>query len=76
MPIGKNLKTLAMNLYFWAVLVLRTVTCVHGTLVGTDLPYSCKYLPGNDSWMYSMLYLAEAWASKSAPESPAPSSQS
>lgn len=59
-PVGKNLKALAMNPYFWAVLVLWTVTCVHGTLVGTDLPYYCKYLLGNDSWMYSMLYLAEA----------------
>lgn len=59
-PAGKNIKALLGNKYFWAVLVLWTVTCVHGTLVGTDLPYYCKYLFGNDSWMYSALYLAEA----------------
>lgn len=59
-PFGKNIKALVCNKYFWAVLLLWTVTCVHGTLVGTDLPYYCKYLLGNDSWMYSTLYLAEA----------------
>ena len=35
------------------------MTCVHSTLVGTDLPYYCKYIYGNDTWMYSSLYLAE-----------------
>lgn len=59
-PLGKNLKALLTNQYFWAALILWTVTCVHGTLVGTDLPYYCKYIFGNDSWMYSVLYLAEA----------------
>ncbi len=59
-PLGKNIKALVTNRYFWAVLLLWTVTCVHGTLVGTDLPYYCKYLFGNDTWMYSVLYLAEA----------------
>lgn len=59
-PLGKNLAALLSNKYFWAALVLWTVTCVHGTLVGTDLPYYCKYIFGNDSWMYSVLYLAEA----------------
>lgn len=29
------------------------------TLVGTDLPYYCKYIFGNETWMYSSLYLAE-----------------
>lgn len=59
-PLGKNLKALITNRYFWATLILWTVTCVHGTLVGTDLPYYCKYILGNDSWMYGTLYLAEA----------------
>lgn len=59
-PVGKNIKALLANKYFWAVLILWTVTCVHGTLVGTDLPFYCKYLFGNDQWMYSALYLAEA----------------
>lgn len=58
-PLGKNLKALLTNQYFWAALVLWTVTCVHGTIVGTSLPYYCKYIFHNDQWMYSVLYLAE-----------------
>lgn len=54
-----NLLALVKNPYFWATLVLWTITCVHSTMVGTDLPYYCKYIYGNDSWMYSSLYLAE-----------------
>ncbi len=56
---GAGLRALITNQYFWAVLLLWTVTCVHITLVGTSLPYYCKYLLNNDSWMYSALYLAE-----------------
>lgn len=59
-PLGKNLKALLTNQYFWAVLILWTVTCVHGAIVGTSLPYYCKYIFHNDAWMYSVLYLAEA----------------
>lgn len=59
-PFGKNIKALLTNQYFWSALILWTVTCVHGTIVGTSLPYYCKYIFGNDSWMYSVLYLAEA----------------
>jgi GPH family glycoside/pentoside/hexuronide:cation symporter len=58
-PIGKNLKALAKNQYFWVGLVLWTITCVHSTIVGTVLPYYCKYIFHNDSWMYSLLYLLE-----------------
>ncbi len=57
--IGTALKTLVTNQYFWACLILWTVTCVHSTIVGTALPYYCKYIFGNDTWMYSVLYLAE-----------------
>ncbi|MCP1103583.1 GPH family glycoside/pentoside/hexuronide:cation symporter [Aequitasia blattaphilus] len=59
-PFGKNIKALLTNQYFWATLILWTVTCVHGTIVGTSLPYYCKYIFQNDSWMYSALYFAEA----------------
>ncbi|MGN1378443.1 MAG: MFS transporter [Dorea sp.] len=55
-----NVKALLGNPYFWATLILWTITCVHQTLVGTVLPYYCKYIFGNDSWMYSTLYMAEA----------------
>lgn len=34
----RNALALVKNPYFWATLVLWTVTCVHATLVGTDLP--------------------------------------
>lgn len=57
---GKNVKALVGNIYFWATLILWTITCVHQTLVGAVLPYYCKYIFGNDSWMYSTLYMAEA----------------
>jgi GPH family glycoside/pentoside/hexuronide:cation symporter len=57
--IGKNLKALASNQYFWATLVLWTLTVVHMTVSGTVMPYYCKYIFGNDTWMYSYLYLSE-----------------
>lgn len=55
----RNFLALVKNPYFWATLVLWTVTCVHATMVGTDLPYYCKYVLGNETWMYSSLYMAE-----------------
>lgn len=58
-PFKQNVKALVTNGYFWANLVLWTVTVVHATIVGTSLPYYCKYIFGNDSWMYSTLYLVE-----------------
>lgn len=59
-PVVKNIKALVTNQYFWSALILWTVTCVHGTIVGTSLPYYCKYIFHNDQWMYSVLYFAEA----------------
>lgn len=57
--IRKNLGALASNQYFWSTLVLWTLTCVHLTVSGTVTPYYCKYIFGNDTWMYSYLYLGE-----------------
>lgn len=57
--LSKSIKALLGNVYFWATLILWTVTCVHGALVGAVLPYYCKYIFGNDSWMYSTLYMGE-----------------
>lgn len=59
-PLGKSVKALLSNQYFWSTLILWTVTCVHGTIVGTSLPYYCKYIFHNDEWMYSVFYFAEA----------------
>lgn len=57
--LGKNLKALGNNRYFWAVLLLWTFQGTTQTIVGTILPYYCKYIYHNDSWMYSTLYLVE-----------------
>lgn len=60
---GRSLKALLGNPYFWATLVLWTVTCVHTTIIGTDLPYYCRNIlnqnGGNGDTMYSIIYTAE-----------------
>lgn len=55
---GRSLKALLSNPYFWATLILWAVTCIHTTIIGTDLPYYCKYVLGNDE-LYSFIYTAE-----------------
>lgn len=55
---GKSLKALLGNKYFWATLILWTVTVIQQTLVGTLAPYYCKYIFENDN-LYSVLYMAE-----------------
>lgn len=55
---GRSLKALLGNPYFWATLILWAVTCIHTTIIGTDLPYYCKYVLGNDG-LYSFIYTAE-----------------
>ena len=54
-----NIKALVTNKYFWCVLGLWSIQVIHMTIVGTDLPYYCKYIFGNDTWMYSTLYFLE-----------------
>ena len=58
-PVLTHLKALVKNKYFWCVLVLWTVQVTHMTIIVTSLPYYCKYIFHNDSWMYSVLYFAE-----------------
>lgn len=55
----KGMKALAANQYFWAVLVLWMLQSVSFGISGTILPYYCKYIFQNDTWMYSTLYLTE-----------------
>lgn len=55
---GRSLKALLGNKYFWATLILWTVTVVQQTLVGTLAPYYCKYIFENDN-LYSILYMGE-----------------
>lgn len=54
----KQIKSLLCNRYFWAVLILWTVTVVQQTLIGTITPYYCKYIFHNDN-LYSILYMIE-----------------
>ena len=42
-----------------AVLLLWMFQSTNQAVVGTILPYYCKYVFLNDSWMYSTLYLSE-----------------
>lgn len=55
---AKSLKALLGNIYFWATLILWTITVVQQTLVGTLTPYYCKYIFEHDNW-YSILYMCE-----------------
>lgn len=57
--LGKSFSALFKNQYFWAVLVLWMVQSVSFGISGTILPYYCKYIFGNDTWMYSALFLTE-----------------
>lgn len=58
-PLGRSFKALFHNQYFWAVLVLWMLQSVSFGISGTILPYYCKYIFHNDTWMYSTLYLME-----------------
>lgn len=58
-PALKALKLLVTNQYFWAVLILWMMQNVIYGVTGTILPYYCKYIFHNDTWMYSTLYLTE-----------------
>ena len=59
LPVPTMLKALFTNQYFWSVMLLWTVQSVSFTITGTILPYYCKYIFNNDTWMYSALYLTE-----------------
>lgn len=58
-PVKEAFKALIVNQYFWAVLILWMMQNVIYGITGTILPYYCKYIFGNVTWMYSTLYLTE-----------------
>ena len=58
-PVWDGMKALVTNQYFWSVLVLWMLQSVSFGISGTILPYYCKYIFHNDTWMYSALYLTE-----------------
>ena len=43
-PVGRSLKALVTNQYFWAVLLLWMFQSTNQAVVGTILPYYCKYV--------------------------------
>ena len=57
--VKKSLGALGVNQYFWAVLVLWMMQNVIFCVTGTILPYYCKYIFHNSTWLYSALYLTE-----------------
>lgn len=58
-PAKEAFKALVCNQYFWAVVILWTMQNGIYCITGTILPYYCKYIFHNDTWMYSALYLTE-----------------
>lgn len=58
-PLKRSLKDLVTNQYFGAVVILWTMQNGIYCVTGTILPYYCKYIFHNDTWMYSALYLTE-----------------
>lgn len=58
-PAKTALKALVTNKYFWSVVILWTMQNGIYCITGTILPYYCKYVFHNDTWMYSALYLTE-----------------
>lgn len=58
-PLVRHLILLAKNPYFWAVLILWALQGTLQTVTGTVMPFYCKYIYHNDSWMYSTLYTVE-----------------
>lgn len=57
-PVGKSLKALALNKYFWLAMTIWMMQNVIFYITGTVLPYYCKYIFFDDS-LYSILYLVE-----------------
>ncbi len=54
-----TLKALVTNQYFWSLTALWMLKNCSDTVVGTLLPYYCKYIMHNDTWVYSVLYFSE-----------------
>jgi GPH family glycoside/pentoside/hexuronide:cation symporter len=59
LPVKTELKALVHNRYFWACMVLWMMQSVSFSVSGTILPYYCKYIFGDDTWMYSQLFTVE-----------------
>ena len=58
-PLGRSLKALLTNQYFYAGIFFQMLQNTLFAITGTMLPYYCKYIFHNDSWLYSVMYLVE-----------------
>ncbi len=58
-PVKKGLKLLLTNQLFLGCILLWMFQSVSFSVSGTILPYYCKYIFHNDTWLYSALYLTE-----------------
>lgn len=58
LPMKKALKFLFFNQYFWAVLLLWMFQSVSFGVIGTSLPYVCKWIIRDEN-LYSILFLVE-----------------
>lgn len=54
-----SIRNVLGNKYFWAGACFQSMQTVLFAVTGTSLTYYCKYVFGNDSWMYSVLYFIE-----------------
>ena len=54
-----TMKALVTNQYFWALTGLWMLKNSSDSVVGVLLPYYCKYIMMNDTWVYSVLYFSE-----------------
>ncbi|MEG0050878.1 MAG: glycoside-pentoside-hexuronide (GPH):cation symporter [Terrisporobacter sp.] len=54
-----TIKALFTNQYFWIVGILWMLQNATVSVTGIMLPYYCKYIFQNETWMYSVLYFSE-----------------
>lgn len=57
-----TVKALVTNQYFWSLTALWMLKNSSDSIVGVLLPYYCKYIMHNDTWVYSVLYFAELFS--------------
>lgn len=57
LPVGKAIKCLLLNKYFWMAMTIWAMQCVIQMVTGTVLPYYCKYIFFDDSLFSGLLLL-------------------
>lgn len=57
LPIGRAIKCLLLNKYFWMTMVIWAMQCVIQMVTGTILPYYCKYIFFDDSLFSGLMIL-------------------